>query len=306
VSSILKALKKLEKETGGNPPGFLPENAGKPRRQRKNTPVFGIVVLLMVGLAGAGAIVYYFGAYRDPYPGPHLAPQSAETETAFRRDDIPALELPASSIKEPEAAVKEADNPPQKSLAADPAGPDFASFGERTAGGRPAEFQQYTSRLSDDGERTSPVAPTASNPAEKSAGPGISGPEGPNPGSPALDAPVPDVPQVIESMRIQDATLPNDSKSPRPDFSAAAKPRSAATPAEPDKITSRIPLLDDPAIELQAISWSADPEKRMAIINGKICREKENVAGYVIDAIYAEAVVLSKGPVSGKLVFKIR
>jgi len=48
-----------------------------------------------------------------------------------------------------------------------------------------------------------------------------------------------------------------------------------------------------------------DPEKRIAIINGHICREKETVAGYVIDAIYSGEVVVSRGGKVGKLVFKI-
>jgi hypothetical protein len=68
----------------------------------------------------------------------------------------------------------------------------------------------------------------------------------------------------------------------------------------------RVAILEDPALALQAISWSEDPEKRMAIINGHICREKETVAGYVIDAIHSGDVVISKGGKAGKLVFKIR
>jgi hypothetical protein len=85
----------------------------------------------------------------------------------------------------------------------------------------------------------------------------------------------------------------------------AVQEKAGATTVKREMI-SRVAVLADPAIELQAISWSVDPEKRLAIINGKICREKEHVAGYVIDAIYAEEVVLSKGSVSGKLVFKVR
>ena len=59
-------------------------------------------------------------------------------------------------------------------------------------------------------------------------------------------------------------------------------------------------------LSLQAISWSADPDKRLAVINGKICREKEPIGGYVLDAINTADVVVSKGGKSGKLMFKIR
>jgi len=65
-------------------------------------------------------------------------------------------------------------------------------------------------------------------------------------------------------------------------------------------------VIEDPAVELQAISWSVDADKRMAIINGRICREKDRVAGYVIQSINSGDVVISKGSVTGKLVFKIR
>jgi len=65
-------------------------------------------------------------------------------------------------------------------------------------------------------------------------------------------------------------------------------------------------ILDDTSLDLQAISWASDPESRMAIINGKICREKDRVDGYVVKEIGSGDVVLVKGAVVGKLVFKIR
>ena len=69
---------------------------------------------------------------------------------------------------------------------------------------------------------------------------------------------------------------------------------------------SVVPVLDDSSMKLQAISWSSDPAGRMAIINGKICREKDRVDGYVIKKISSGDVVLVKGAVTGRLVFKIR
>jgi hypothetical protein len=67
-----------------------------------------------------------------------------------------------------------------------------------------------------------------------------------------------------------------------------------------------VAVIEDPTVELQAISWSADPDKRLAIINGKICREKDRVAGYVIQSINSDDVIVSKGSEKGKIVFKIR
>lgn len=67
-----------------------------------------------------------------------------------------------------------------------------------------------------------------------------------------------------------------------------------------------VTILDDESLKLQAISWSSDSAQRMAVINGKICREKDRVDGYVIKKISSGDVILAKGSVLGKLVFKIR
>ncbi|MGB9500175.1 MAG: general secretion pathway protein GspB [Dissulfuribacterales bacterium] len=67
-----------------------------------------------------------------------------------------------------------------------------------------------------------------------------------------------------------------------------------------------IRILDDTSMDLQAISWASDPESRMAVINGKICREKDRVDGYVVKEIGSGDVVLAKGAVLERLVFKIR
>ena len=64
-------------------------------------------------------------------------------------------------------------------------------------------------------------------------------------------------------------------------------------------------IIDDPGTVLQAISWSQDTSRRLAVINGKICRETEQMNGYVILTINPEDVVVSKGSVTGRLVFKI-
>ena len=78
-------------------------------------------------------------------------------------------------------------------------------------------------------------------------------------------------------------------------------------PAEAD-LVSNIPIgiFNDPEVVLQAISWSPDASRRMAVINGKICRENEQINGYVIKQVNPEDVVVSKGSATGRLVFKIR
>lgn len=85
----------------------------------------------------------------------------------------------------------------------------------------------------------------------------------------------------------------------------------ASTSPSPDMIQARplddFPLLDPAAgLTLQAISWSTDPARRLAVINGRICREGEPVDGYVLVRINPDNVLLSDGRTSGRLIFKIR
>ena len=295
MSSILNALKKLEQETGEKTTGFLPENVEKPKGKRKKTVVFAIGGWCLLALAGAGTIVFYSGQQG--------AEHVADRETTVLKNKPPAPEMPASFATTAEKSASQADPAPQKFVAVGDGGDHRASSGQRTAGFRPAELQKHAPPLSDGGRGNlsapsiSPTAPPIAAPTKKSDGPA----------APGQEAPVPDHPSAVNPL--QDAAVSVDSESVSPHLPEPAPPavqeKAGATTVKREMI-SRMAVLADPAIELQAISWSVDPEKRLAIINGKICREKEHVAGYVIEAIYAEEVVLSKGSVSGKLVFNVR
>jgi hypothetical protein len=59
-------------------------------------------------------------------------------------------------------------------------------------------------------------------------------------------------------------------------------------------------------LDLQAISWAADTQKRLAIINGTLCRENESVSGFIIKQINPDDVIVSNGSTTGRLVLKIR
>ncbi|MCP4693957.1 MAG: general secretion pathway protein GspB, partial [Desulfobacterales bacterium] len=48
----------------------------------------------------------------------------------------------------------------------------------------------------------------------------------------------------------------------------------------------------DRELKLQAIAWSEDPARRIAVINGRIIREGGAVGGVVVDRIDRDAVVL--------------
>lgn len=68
----------------------------------------------------------------------------------------------------------------------------------------------------------------------------------------------------------------------------------------------KIPVLKDPEMKLQAITWSKDPQKRIAVINNSILRQGEAVSGYRIDAINQDDVVLNDKGRKWKILFRIR
>ena len=65
-------------------------------------------------------------------------------------------------------------------------------------------------------------------------------------------------------------------------------------------------MLNDPEMKLQAITWSKDPQKRIAVINNRIMRQGDVVSGYRIDTINQDDVVLSDAGEKWKLLFRIK
>ena len=92
---------------------------------------------------------------------------------------------------------------------------------------------------------------------------------------------------------------------------SASPPKSKAYYSEPihsdvPAPTEIIEINDEAGLKLQAISWSANANKRIVVINGQICREGEHVNGYIVKQINPSDVILSNELTSGKLSFKIR
>ena len=64
--------------------------------------------------------------------------------------------------------------------------------------------------------------------------------------------------------------------------------------------------LTDDKIKLQALAWSSDATRRMAVINGRIVREGASMEGYQIDQIRKDDVVVSDGSQSWSLEFGLK
>ena len=64
--------------------------------------------------------------------------------------------------------------------------------------------------------------------------------------------------------------------------------------------------IDDAKLKLQALAWSEDADRRMAVINGRIVHEGESVDGFQIKKIREEDVVVSQGGKSWRLEFGLQ
>ena len=82
---------------------------------------------------------------------------------------------------------------------------------------------------------------------------------------------------------------------------------STSPPEVPTKAKEiEIPLLRDPEMKLQAITWSKDPQKRIVVINNRILREGETVSGYRIETINQDDIILGENGEKWKFLFRIR
>ena len=129
--------------------------------------------------------------------------------------------------------------------------------------------------------------------------------------------------QTSSGMRSPDATLNSRVKKPLkkglpPPVAAPAKrttaPKDAGstTPAVRSKQPAQTrprqtyDRITDSKLKLQALAWSEDAVRRMAVINGRIVHEGESVDGYQVVKIRAEDVIVNAGGKSWRLEFGLR
>jgi hypothetical protein len=120
-------------------------------------------------------------------------------------------------------------------------------------------------------------------------------PLGPDP-VPVKNALQPDPPRRAASDR-------SDKTSPEPVRNTA--PKQVTDPAG-TMSSAHLELVDETRLKLHAIAWSTLPEKRIAVINGRIVREGESIEGFQVMRIGTEEVVVREGERKYKLVFKLQ
>jgi len=105
--------------------------------------------------------------------------------------------------------------------------------------------------------------------------------------------------------------LPAPSSKPTPRTTAAIATKSPATATgAPKPVRNRssenYDRITGSNLKLQALAWSEEADRRMAVINGSIVHEGESVDGYQVLKIRAEDVVVRKGGKSWRLEFGLQ
>jgi hypothetical protein len=280
LSSILKALKRIE---GKSPPpeAFpgLPESVDAKRavsstaRRRSRLRRLIAVCLVLLIIVIAAVMVFQNRKYliAKIFPaGPPTNHQQKVPQNG-KKSKIFSAKIPPSTVKpaSPNSDPKRLPRPTTKTVAPEQKLKEFRTI------------NRYTESSDRDRKQNA-----ASMPAVSSQHP---------PGAPTDQKPTPQ-PAAREKFRPSKKSIAGKR-------AAASKPAVAAGKTEK---TPTYAKLADSSLKLQALAWSSDAARRMAVINGRIVREGESMDGYQINQIRQEDVVVSDGRQSWRLEFGLK
>ncbi len=278
MSSILRALKKLEEEApavdGPAWKGSLPSRHAEATRRRRWLLPVGVVALLVAGgalwvaqrpagdVAEAPKVARVEGRRPPKAVAPPRVEPVKERQTA---EESVVPERPAGS----EGSVEKPEGEPPVLAPRRPTPPKGLPVATLPA--RPIPAAAPATPV------VPPAPPTAAGAAKAVAARGA---ERPTPPAPAPQPPVAAVPPHPAATPAAPVVVPPPALPPRP----AA---SAARPAPP--------RLHDTDITLQAVAWSPDPERRMAVVNGQMVYEGSAINDYTVVSIEENGVIVEKG-----------
>jgi hypothetical protein len=281
LSSILKALKKIEGDA--LPPQTHPSlpktiaskqrhQSNKSRRWRKILYLFLVLLVLAVvsvTLFSQRRLIIAKMMSMVSSESPTVAPASDSSPSPVYRAKVPSA--PATPAPKPPAVNRQAKTQPQKMESA-------SSDKKFQASTRPGKRRLISG--------TAPPQATSGNrQPQLSRNSRVKKPlpkDTPPPGS----APVPKT------------TAPKEARPTAP-APGAKQPDKTRPPRTYDRIA-------DSKLKLQALAWSDDAVRRMAVINGRIVHEGEAVEGYQVVEIRVEDVIVKAGGKSWRLEFGLR
>ena len=280
MSSILKALKRIE---GKSPPPksfpALPDsaeakqavnsNAGR-RWLRRRFITVGLVLLVIVGIA---IIVFQRRHFLTSkiFPAGSPATEQKKNNAAVEKSKIFRAKIPSTTVKRA-PGKPEPPRPARQQTKRLTAGPKTQKLKPKPNTSKPrATVGQSASQIR--------PAPSTNGPQNRAAS---------NPLAPKQSS----RPKLTPSKK----SIAGKRTASRQPAAAAPKKRETRTYAK----------LNDSKIKLQALAWSSEPARRMAVINGRIVREGESMDGYQINQIRQEDVVVSDGQQSWSLEFGLK
>jgi len=289
LSTILKALKTLETESGPDSEMTLARVAARGpavrlASNRRRYAWMGALVLLVLGI-GVG-IHFWPDGVPDARRSANKAANSADGAGSSSKSSEPASGRPlaadpskpapeAGSNTEPGATPvrRQTQSPQQKNPQE---GQQTARSGEHNASARPFSAGQKTF---EPGRKVLGWSKTRS--ADKLNENNEAGME--------VESRATQTPSG-ERVRETQAADPSAGKEKPPGNKSRAGKQAS------------LPVFKDSGLEIQALSWDANPESRIAVINSRLCREGDRIGSYRIVAINPDDVVVARGSHRGRLV----
>ena len=283
MSTILKALKTLETESGRDSEMTLARVAARGpavrlASDRRRYAWMGALVLLVLGI-GVG-IHFWPDGVPDARRTANKATNSADGAGSASKSSEPASGRPLAGIQskpQPEAGATPVDRQAQSPQQKNPQQIEQTTrSGEQTSSARSFSAGEKTFEA---GREVVGWSKTSSADTLNENDKSVMKAE-----SPAKQS------TSGERVRANQAADPSAKKDNSPgNTSRAAKQAS-------------LPVFKDSGLEIQALSWDANPEGRIAVINSRLCREGDRIGSYRIVTINPDDVVVARGSNRGRLV----
>jgi hypothetical protein len=282
LSTILKALKQVDQTAPPEdiqswPPKIDTKKTVKARveKLRLNRKVYLTIVLVLI-IVAAGWLIYN---QKDLLLARLFSGRTLEKDK---------LASSASSKEDPVYQAK-IYPPASKQTASSPKKDSLPNMGNRRAGLKYEPKQTGTDKQS----RQLPKIPVRKN-IIKSQDSATSGQTRP------LPKPAP------SKSRISRSQLTDPKKSVRNQGRAALTPPTKKAKSPLKQASRSYRRLDDSKLKLQAIAWSDDAARRIAVINNHVVREGESVEGFSVTQIRQDDIIVNDGTESWRLEFGLK
>jgi hypothetical protein len=277
VSTILNALKKLEKEQGRSD-----KRAVNTRRSFQRAVRFSwirqagfrvLAILLVLGGVGLGILLFF----QLVQPWKRVASLANLSTPGSPQTAAPSQNTAALQSKRPRQV-----NPPPRNETTASTMPSLPDTGERVRASiakdheQPPFFQKQTSMRSNDTATSTGLGNVSDAPATAVGN--------------ATTVLTPD--RNMEKMEKAGETA-----------TAVSEKDPTILATENPLVHDDVPRLTDGRLKVQAIAWAPDARDRMAVVNTHIVREGQTVEGFSIVAIEEDAVVVRESGQSYRVPF---